>query len=43
MMNDALTVSPAKITWPPGKSHMADCILFEKESIFCMAFVSAVG
>ena len=25
------------------QSHMANCILFEKESDFCMAFVSATG
>ena len=29
--------------WPPHKSCMADCILFEKENDFHMAFVLAVG
>ena len=29
--------------WPPCKSCMADCVLFEKESDFCMAFVLAVS
>ena len=32
-----------QLCWPPSKSHMADCILFEKESDFHMAFVLAVG
>ena len=42
-MNDACTVYPANIVGPPSKSHMADCILFEKEKNFCTAFVSAIG
>ena len=28
---------------PPCKSHTADHVLFEKESDFCMAFVSAAS
>ena len=43
MMNNALTVSPADFVRPPSKSHMADCILFQKESDFCMAFVLAIS
>ena len=43
MMNDVCTVCPADIVCPPYKSHTADHILFEKESNFCTAFVSATG
>ena len=39
-MNDVLTVCPADFVGLPG---MANHILFEKESDFCMAFVLAIG
>ena len=42
-MNDACTICPANFVRPPCKSCMADRVLFEKESDFCMAFVSAAS
>ena len=42
-MNDACTVCLADFVSLPCKSCMADRILFEKESDFCMAFVLAIG
>ena len=42
-MNNVHTVCPANIVSLPHKSCMADCILFEKEDNFHMAFVSAAG
>ena len=42
-LNDTHTIYLANIVSPPCKSHMADCILFEKENGFHMAFVSAIG
>ena len=42
-MNDVCTTCLANIVSPPCKSHTADCILFEKESNFHMAFGSAAG
>ena len=43
IMNDAHPVLSGQLCQPPCKSCMANCILFEKESDFCMAFVSATG
>ena len=34
---------PGQLYWPPCKSHMANCILFTKENVFCMIFVLAIG
>ena len=42
-MNDAYTTVSIQHCWLPCKSHMADHILFRKESNFCMAFVLAIG
>ena len=42
-MNDAHTIYLADIVGPPAKVHTADCILFEKENNFHMAFVLAIG
>ena len=42
-MNDACTVCLANFVSLPTKVDMADCILFEKESDFCMAFVLAIS
>ena len=32
---------PGRLCQPPHKSRMADCILFTKENVFCMIFMSA--
>ena len=42
-MNDACTTCLANIVGPPCKSHMANCVLFEKENDFHMTFGSAAG
>ena len=42
-INDAHTVCQANFVRPPSKSCMADCILFEKENDFLMAFVLAIS
>ena len=42
-MNDVHTVCPADFVSPPAKVVWLTTILFEKESNFCMAFVSAMG
>ena len=34
---------PGQLCRPPHKSHMADCILFAKENVFCTTFVLAIG
>ena len=34
---------PGRLYQLPRKSHMADCILFMKENVFCVIFESAVG
>ena len=34
---------PGQLCRLPHKSHMADCILFAKENVFCTTFESAIG
>ena len=41
-MNDACTIYPVTLL-ASCKSHMVNCILFEKENNFCMAFVLAIS
>ena len=43
IMNDVHTNYLANIVSLPAKSRMADCVLFQKESDFCMAFVLATS
>ena len=42
-MNDVHTKCLANNVSLPAKVVWADCILFEKENDFCMAFVSAAS
>ena len=34
---------PGQLCLPPHKSHMANCILFAKENVFCKIFMLAIG